>query len=203
MTEETNKQTPAPSSHVGALTTEQIAEIIYAEALGHDPAEKSVLASGMAYAAWASAVRAANAIRSSLSPAPEKHVAAPQCCMCGKKNLSTVEGDGGSECELEDGRWVCSAVCWDRAVEPAPEKHVRVITLDWKDVSDERECHQARPPIGPVYWIEDDGFSAKKLGVRAHQLCLGNADDLDEAKALAQADFESRVLSAIVIGASR
>lgn len=40
----------------------------------------------------------------------------PQCCMCGKKDLSTVEGDGGTECELSDGRWVCSEVCWDKAV---------------------------------------------------------------------------------------
>lgn len=46
-------------------------------------------------------------------------VVKPQCCMCGKKGLSTVEGDGGAECELSDGRWVCSAECWDRAVEPA------------------------------------------------------------------------------------
>lgn len=46
--------------------------------------------------------------------------AEPQCCMCGKKGLSTAEGDGGTECELSDGRWVCSAECWDRAVEPAP-----------------------------------------------------------------------------------
>ncbi len=45
--------------------------------------------------------------------------AGPQCCMCGKKGLSTVEGDGGTECELSDGRWVCSVECWDRAVEPA------------------------------------------------------------------------------------
>jgi len=43
--------------------------------------------------------------------------AKPQCCMCGKKGLSTVEGDGGTECELSDGRWVCSAECWDRATE--------------------------------------------------------------------------------------
>jgi len=57
-------------------------------------------------------------------PAPSTYLAAPQCCMCGKKNLSTVEGDGGSECELVDGRWVCSAECWDRAVEPA--QHVTV-----------------------------------------------------------------------------
>jgi hypothetical protein len=37
-----------------------------------------------------------------------------QCCMCGKKGLSIVEDDG-PECELSDGRWVCSAECWERA----------------------------------------------------------------------------------------
>lgn len=57
------------------------------------------------------------------TPPPSSHVA-PQCCICGKKNLSTVEGDGGTECELEDGRWVCSSVCWDRAVEPSPSQHL-------------------------------------------------------------------------------
>lgn len=91
---------------------------------------------------------------------------------------------------------------WQK-IKTAPEPNFRVISLDWKDVSDERECHQARPPIGPVYWIEDDGFSSKKFGVRAHQLCLGNVDDLSEAKSLAQADFESRVMSALVMGACR
>jgi hypothetical protein len=45
---------------------------------------------------------------------------APQCCMCGKTGLSTVEGDGGSECQLSDGRWTCSFECWERATEPAP-----------------------------------------------------------------------------------
>ena len=40
-----------------------------------------------------------------------------QCCMCGKKGLSTEE-DGGTECELPDGRWVCSGDCWDDALEP-------------------------------------------------------------------------------------
>ena len=44
-----------------------------------------------------------------------------QCCMCGKTGLSTVEGDGGPECELSDGRWVCSRECWDRAVQPGKE----------------------------------------------------------------------------------
>ncbi|MCZ3377477.1 hypothetical protein [Rhizobium sp. AG207R] len=51
----------------------------------------------------------------------------PQCCMCGKKGLSTVEGDGGSECELSDGRWVCSAECWDKAVEPTPASDIAAL----------------------------------------------------------------------------
>ena len=38
-----------------------------------------------------------------------------QCCMCGKTGLSTIE-DGGPECEMDDGRWVCSVDCYDRAV---------------------------------------------------------------------------------------
>jgi len=39
---------------------------------------------------------------------------AAQCCMCGKGGLSTAE-DGGPECELHDGRWVCSRDCWETA----------------------------------------------------------------------------------------
>lgn len=42
--------------------------------------------------------------------------ATAQCCMCGNKNLSTIEGDGGTECELSDGRWVCSSGCYEIAV---------------------------------------------------------------------------------------
>ncbi len=45
-----------------------------------------------------------------------------QCCMCGKKGLSTVEGNGGPECELSDGRWVCSFDCWEIAVEAPKEE---------------------------------------------------------------------------------
>lgn len=48
---------------------------------------------------------------------------APQCCMCGKTGLSTVEGDGGSECQLSDGRWTCSFECWERATESASLSH--------------------------------------------------------------------------------
>jgi len=44
-----------------------------------------------------------------------------QCCMCGKTGLSTVEGDGGTECQLEDGRWTCSLACWDKAGGDGPD----------------------------------------------------------------------------------
>lgn len=64
----------------------------------------------------------ATRIRSALSSP-----ASPQCCMCGKKGLSTVEGDGGSECELSDGRWVCSAECWDKAVDPTPASDIAAL----------------------------------------------------------------------------
>lgn len=43
-----------------------------------------------------------------------------QCCMCGKTGLSTVEGDGGPECQLSDGRWTSSQDCWEHAVDPTP-----------------------------------------------------------------------------------
>lgn len=55
-------------------------------------------------------------VKRRLSAPPAPSAAEPQCCMCGKKGLSTAEGDGGTECELSDGRWVCSGDCWDRAV---------------------------------------------------------------------------------------
>jgi hypothetical protein len=51
-----------------------------------------------------------------VQPAPD----VAQCCMCGKNGLSTEE-DGGPECELSDGRWVCSRDCYERAVQPAPD----------------------------------------------------------------------------------
>jgi hypothetical protein len=65
-------------------------------------------------------------------PAPT--TANPLCCMCGKNGLSTAEGDGGTECELSDGRWVCSAECWDRAVEPAPPGATRALVDAANDV---------------------------------------------------------------------
>lgn len=35
------------------------------------------------------------------------------CCMCHKQDLSTVEGDGGMECQLSNGEWVCSVECYE------------------------------------------------------------------------------------------
>ena len=59
-------------------------------------------------ALWAMLERCRN-----IKPADGEALA--QCCMCGKTGLSTAE-DGGPECELHDGRWVCSSECWDIAV---------------------------------------------------------------------------------------
>lgn len=38
------------------------------------------------------------------------------CCICFKTGLSTVEDDGGTECQLSDGRWVCSRECYEEAL---------------------------------------------------------------------------------------
>jgi len=53
-----------------------------------------------------------------------------QCCMCGQKDLSTVE-DGGPECQLGDDRWVCSAACYDRAVGYAPDAPDAATLVAW------------------------------------------------------------------------
>lgn len=48
---------------------------------------------------------------------PQPRAEKPEvCCVCGKGGLSTIEGDGGGECQLTDGRWVCSAECWEHVV---------------------------------------------------------------------------------------
>lgn len=67
-------------------------------------------------------------------------VAAPQCCMCGKKDLSTVEGDGGMECELDDGRWTCSYECWEIATEDKTKSPSAVVSVRERDVI---ECARA------------------------------------------------------------
>ncbi|MGN7710811.1 hypothetical protein [Agrobacterium radiobacter] len=89
-------------------------------------------------------------------PAPSS--ARPQCCMCGKKGLSTVEGDGGTECELSDGRWVCSSECYDRAVEPAPSVVVKALKpfatdadiYDGQDIDDGEKSFNDNITVGDL-----------------------------------------------------
>lgn len=63
-------------------------------------------------------------ILSALEPATDA-----QCCMCGKKGLSTIEGDGGTECELSDGRWTCSSDCWEAA---QPDAQTRLVAAAYE-----------------------------------------------------------------------
>jgi hypothetical protein len=51
-----------------------------------------------------------------IGPGDQAVAGAAQCCMCGKRGLSTAD-DGGPQCELSDGRWVCSSDCYDVALE--------------------------------------------------------------------------------------
>ncbi|OAM84206.1 hypothetical protein [Devosia elaeis] len=80
-----------------------------------------------------------------------------QCCMCGKTGLSTIEGDGGTECQLEDGRWTCSEPCWEKAggygpdlssAEGEPVGLFRKSDGAWKQVPDEWADH---PNVQPLY----------------------------------------------------
>ena len=83
-----------------------------------------------------------------------------QCCMCGKTDLSTAE-DGGPECELHDGRWVCSSECWDIAASiidrliprPADEEglaeaiaELQMMDLDDGDCWTEDEVRRTQSP---------------------------------------------------------
>ncbi|TRB05848.1 hypothetical protein EXN61_11480 [Agrobacterium tumefaciens] len=123
--------------------------------------------------------------------------AEPQCCMCGKKGLSTTEGDGGTECELSDGRWVCSAECWDRAVQPAPSVAVKVKQLEWGP-------DRTAKVLGATWmvWPYSDPLN-DGLGnwlwqvVDAHPHASGRFHTEEEAKAAAQADYEARILSSL------
>lgn len=64
-----------------------------------------------------------------------------QCCMCGKTGLSTVEGDGGTECQLEDGRWTCSEPCWEKAGGYGPD----LSPVEGEPVTWQHQC-----------WFEDE-----------------------------------------------
>jgi hypothetical protein len=76
---------------------------------------------------------------------------------------------------------------------------VQVRPLEWLDVSKELEKHGAMPPVGPIYTVEDDGFT-DGYHVTASQLVLGNFPTLEAAKAAARADYETRIRSALISG---
>lgn len=69
-----------------------------------------------AHSVWVAACEAHEILSKVVNLAAIESQAAPevQCCMCGKRGLSTAE-DGGPECELSDGRWVCSLRCYEKA----------------------------------------------------------------------------------------
>lgn len=86
-----------------------------------------------------------------------------QCCMCGKTGLSTIEGDGGTECQLEDGRWTCSGPCWEKAGGYGPDfspaegepvawqSRARQRMEDYETEWSEWRDGKAPQPI-PLYW---------------------------------------------------
>lgn len=92
------------------------------------------------------AVRAAKKARDEENEALKAQIAElaharPQCCMCGKKNLSTEE-DGGPECELSDGRWVCSSACWHKAASGLDvEEAARARDGEVRNLTELRDAH--------------------------------------------------------------
>jgi hypothetical protein len=64
---------------------------------------------------WGGVDTKPEAVATIINAAASGNLIPVQCCMCGKKDLSIVEGDGGQECELADGRWTCSSDCWEKA----------------------------------------------------------------------------------------
>jgi len=131
-------------------------------------------------------------------PAPSS--APPQCCMCGKKGLSTAEGDGGTECELSYGRWVCSAECWDRAVEPAPSVAVKALewqkvalgTLDWNWL----EVENASTAFG-AYSLQRHNTGHLRVMFGGKVVNFFEPEKHTDARAAAQADYEARIRSAL------
>lgn len=120
-----------------------------------------------------------------------------QCCMCGKKGLSPEE-DGGTECELPDGRWVCSGDCWEDAVVPAlPAVQPRVKPLEWRECRVSDEATDRAEGVGQEYSVGyDDNW-----GWYSYSETLGmgwaNAPTRDAAKAVAQAHYNAHILSAL------
>ena len=103
------------------------------------------------------AMDAIDALRDKPAPA--------QCCMCGKTDLSTVEGDGGPECQLDDGRWTCSHACYDRATEePAPGVTVRAYLLRHRDTGKE-EIIDAKKynPTKLDFWVSPAAMASVEI----------------------------------------
>jgi len=126
-----------------------------------------------------------------------------QCCVCGKKGLSTVEGDGGTECQLNDGRWTCSRDCYYTAADwysalthPAPQEagDVKVKPLEW-------EQGEAQCAFG-LYSVHN--ITPLRWSVRFNGTALGTYGITEAmAQRQAQSDLNSRILSTLTEGSSR
>ena len=81
-----------------------------------------------------------------IGPGDQAVAGAAQCCMCGKRGLSTAD-DGGPECELSDGRWVCSSDCYDVALE-IMLKPLEIIITGYASDPTNRWCLSAAYPAG-------------------------------------------------------
>jgi hypothetical protein len=126
--------------------------------------------------------------------------AGTQCCMCGKTGLSTIEGDGGQECELDDGRWVCSGECWDRAVAASPSSGVRVKAITWQE-NGATSIWSGELVFGVYYTIYNEG-TGWRVFWRQFLSEFGDTEiayaaKLDDAKEAAQAHFDAAILSVL------
>lgn len=124
------------------------------------------------------------------------------CCHCGRIVDTREEKEGGDKfgCEMSDGRWTCSPECWDAIVEPgatppapAAVDGQRVKALVWNEYETEGEVDRwdAETALGTFYEISTqfDGYHV----ARDCTHLAARFDTLDEAKAAAQADYESRI----------
>ena len=103
------------------------------------------------------------AFEAAIQPDPEaRQAGVAQCCMCGKNGLSTAE-DGGPECELHDGRWVCGRDCYDRATE-GPDAHQAALAKAWMMACD-AAAYECDYHAG---WIE----RTRRNGVYSAEGCL-------------------------------
>ena len=111
-----------------------------------------------------------------------------QCCMCGKTGLSTAE-DGGPECELHDGRWVCSSECWDTAVSiidrpiPRPAETALAAMAEREGVL-RSACAPFKDMAGEMFarnWNRDQVAIALDNPGDLHRLTFGDFLDLHAA----------------------